>query len=343
MLRSENEGLAGEEKNSRPSPRVGEVCGGEMQQRYEFMDLIVAVGLCATIVTSGLLFMVANGTWQIRTVGSESTGQPTGILTGMEWLQPVLGQAIVDHTLLERNHAKGARAAIAELDGLTLERNRWQNSPYGYLDSITTGASWAEGEHAARVQAVMGRSIVNFTRREVRSGVWSSVERAAHDNPHMIGVTEVMGQKMDAAFLASWQPNLGRGIVAATQESETRSTLRQERLGTAIVELATVQSVYEPVRAAIQEQLGAATVVATLTELQDGRGQSDHLTAYRAADASTQDALPGIPTTIFVMASLILLSLFTAGLFVFSPKLPGVHDDDLVQMGIAAQGHSKPA
>ena len=317
-----------------------------MQQRYEFMDLIVAVGLCATIVTSGLLFMAANGT-QIRTVESGLTGQPTGNLTGMDWLQPVLGQAIVDHALLERNHAKAARAAITELDGLTLEQNRWQNSPYGYLDSITTGASWAEVEHAARVQAVMGRSIVNFTRRGVRSGVWSSVERATYDNPHMIGVTEAMGQKMDAGFLANWQPNLGRGIVAATQESEKRSALRQERLGTAIVELATVQSVYEPVRAAIQEQFGAATVVATLTEIQEDRGESGGLMADRGNNVSTQGAWPGISTTTFVVASLILLSLFSAGLFVvssrLSPRLPGVHVDDLVQMGPAARVRSKPA
>jgi hypothetical protein len=313
-----------------------------MQQRYEFMDLIVAVGLCATIVTSGLLFMAANGT-QIRTVESGLTGQPTGNLTGMDWLQPVLGQAIVEHALLEQNHAKAARAAITALDGLTIEQNRWQNSPYGYLDSISTGASWAEAEHAARVQAVMGRSIVNFTRRGVRSGVWSSVARATYDNPHMIGVTEAMGQKMHGAFLANWQPNLGRGIVAATQESENRSTLRQERLGTAIVELATVQSVYEPVQAAIQEQLGAATVVATLTEMQEDRGVSGGLMADGGTDVSTQGAWPGISTTTFVVASLILLSLFSAGLFVFSPRLPGVHVDDLVQMGPAARVHSKPA
>jgi len=309
-----------------------------MQQRFELTDLVVAVGLCATVVASGLVFMAANGT-QIRTMRSESTGQQTGILSGMDWVQPVLGQAIVDHTLLEGNHAKAARAASRELDGLTLERNRWQHSPYGYLDSITTRASWAEAEHAARVQAVMGRSIVNFTRREVRSGVWSSVERAAHDNR----VTEAMGQKMDAAFLESWQPNLGRAIVASTQESEAQSTLRQERLGTAIMDLGTVEGVYEPGRAAIQEQLGAATVVATLTGLQESRRGSDALMAHRTADARPQEAWPGIPMAVFVLASFILLSLFSAGLFVFSPRLPGLHKDDLVQMGAAAGVHSKPA
>lgn len=302
-----------------------------MQRRFEFMDLIVAVGLCATIVASGLLLMAANG-MQIRSVGGGAIGQPTDNLTGMDLLQPVLGQAIVDHVVLERSHAKDAAAAIIQLDGLAHERNRWQHFPYSYLDSVTTGASWAESEHAARVQTVMGRSIVNFTRRGVRNGLWSSVERAAHDNPYMISVTKAMGQNMDSAFLANWQPNIGRGIVAATQENEKRSTLRQEQLGTAILEMATVQEVYEPVRAAIQEQLGSATVVATRTGSQQGGVTSDRLTSDRVAVLSEQEALPKISTTTtFILASLILISLFTTGLFVLSSRRAGIPQTGLAR------------
>jgi hypothetical protein len=302
-----------------------------MQRRYEFTDLIVAVGVSATIVASGLLLMTANG-MQIRTVAWETIEQATGNLAGRDFLQPVLGQAIVDYVRLERGHAKDAAAAITQLNGLAFERNEWQRSPYGYLDSIITSASRAEAEHAARVQTVMGRSIVNFTRRGVRSGLWLSVERAAHDNPQMIGVTEAIAQNMDRAFRANWQPNIGRGIVAATQENEKRSTLRQERLGTAILEMATVQEVYEPVRAAIQEQLGSATVVATRTGSQQGGVTSDRLTSDRVAVLNAQDALPRISTTTtFIVASLILISLFTTGLFVLSSRRAGIPQSGLVR------------
>ena len=312
-----------------------------MQQRFEFMDLIVAVGLCAAIVASGVLFMAANG-MQIRTVGWGSMAQPTGNLTGMDLLQPVLGQAIVDHALLERRHEKDAAAATIKLDGLVLEWNQWQHSPYGYLDSITTGASWAEAEHTARVQTVMGRSIVNFTGRGVRSGLWASVERAAHDNPHMIRVTEAMGQKMGNAFIATWQPNIGRGIVAATQDSENRSSLRQEQLGTAILQVATIQEVYEPVRAAIQEQLGSATVAATVIGPQEGGITSDRVTANQAAVLSAHDPFPRISTTtLFIVASLILISLFTTGLFLFSPRRAAIPQADPVHGVPAALVPSK--
>lgn len=268
--------------------------------------------------------------------------QPTSNLTGMDLLQPVLGQAIVDHALLERRHAKDAAAASIKLDGLALEWNQWQHSPYGYLDSITTGASWAEAEHTARVQTVMGRSIVNFTGRGVRSGLWASVERAAHDNPHMIRVTEAMGQKMGNAFIANWQPNIGRGIVAATQDSENQSSLRQEQLGTAILQVATIQEVYEPVRAAIQEQLGSATVAATVIGPQEGGITSDRVTANQAAVLSAQDPFPRISTTtIFIVASLILISLFTTGLFLFSPRRAAIPQADPVHGVPAALVPSK--
>ncbi len=296
-----------------------------MERRFEFMDVIVAVGLSATIVASGLLLLAANG-MQIRTVGWESTDN----LMETDLLQPVIGQAIVDHVLLERRHTKEAAAAITQLDGLALERNQWRQSPYAYLDSIATGASWAEAEHASRVQTVMGRAIVNFTRRGIRSGLWSSVDRAAHENPQMISVTEAMGQNMDRAFIGNWQPNIGRGIVGATQENERRSASRQEQWGTAIVERATVQEMYEPARAALQEQLGSATVVATISGSQQKGVSSDRVTAGGDALVRAPDVSRISTTTIFIAASLVLISLFTTGLFMFSPREAGIPKHVLV-------------
>jgi hypothetical protein len=290
-----------------------------MERRLEFMDVIVAVGLAATIVASGLLLMAANG-MQISILGRESANNHTET----DFLQPVLGQAIVDHVLLEHRHTREAAAAMTQLNRLVVEHNQWQHSAYGYLAPIANGASWAEAEHASRVQAVMGRSIVNYTRRGVRSGLWSLADRFAPGNPRMIRVTEARGETMHRAFIANWQPNIGREIIGATQDDEKRSTARQEQLGTAIVEMASVEEAYEPARAAIQEQLGSATVIATTSGPREGgvsSDSSDRLTAHRVAGLSAQAAFPGISTTrAFIAASLVLISLFTMGLFMFSPR-----------------------
>lgn len=75
----------------------------------------------------------------------------------------------------------------------------------------------------------------------------------------------------------------------------------------------------------VGEQLGSATVVATMTGSQQGGVTSDRLTADRVAALSAQEALPRISTTTtFIVASLILISLFTTGLFVLSSRQAGI-------------------
>jgi hypothetical protein len=254
---------------------------------------------------------------------------------GLRWLQPILGQAIVDQDLLDRRHAAIAPAAVAQLTGMSGASLRRQKSPFGYLDSIKTSAAWAEADHATRVQTVMGRAIVQFTGRGVRSGLLSSEGTIANFNPLMIDRTDALGQRMDAEFLANWQPNLGRSIVAASQESVKLSALTQERLGSAIVQLTTVQTVYDAAHAAIQEQLGGATVVATRTELQMSGTDLDQSAHDPVVTVAVPRSWPALPMTTIVVASLILMSLFSAGLLV-SPRLPEVHLDQLAQIGPAA-------
>jgi hypothetical protein len=253
----------------------------------------------------------------------------------MRWLQPILGQAIVDQDLLDRRHATVVPAAMAQLTGVNGEYMRWQKSPFGYLDSIRTSAMWAEADHATRVQTVMGRAIVQFTQRGVRSDMLSSEGDILDFNTRMIDRTDTLGQRMDDEFLASWQANLDRAIVVATHDRAKVSASTQERLGSAIMQLTTVETGYDAAHAAIQEQLGGATVVATLTQWQmsgTGLESSDQGPIVMVAELRSW---PALPMTTIVVASLILMSLFSAGLLVF-PRHPGVHLDELAQIGPAA-------
>jgi hypothetical protein len=292
-----------------------------MERRYEFVDLIVAIGLFATIVAGGLLFMAANGTLSLSSSRQSERVEPIGTSNGMRWLQPVLGQAILDHLLLERNHEKSASAVIAQLDRLTLKQNRWQNSPFGYLDSISRLSARAEVDHDTRVQAVMGLSIVQFTGRGVLSGVLSSGENDSPYNSRMIGSTETMGRQMDTQFLANWQPNLGRAIVIASLDGAAASARMQERLGAAIMQLTSVQTHYDTAHGAIQQQLGGATIVATRTQSQMSGMGFDRPVQSLLVAVATPRSWPALPMATIVVASLILMSLLTAGLLV-SPSRP---------------------
>jgi hypothetical protein len=307
-----------------------------MQRRYELVDLIVAIGLFATILAGGLLFTAANGTLSVSPSRQSEREQPIGTPNGMQWLQPVLGQAILDQVLLERHQEKFMPAAVKRLNKVTGEHVRWQNSPFGYLNSIRTSAARAEIDHATRVQEVMGRAIVQFTQRGVRSGILSSDGDITDFNLRMIAAVNAMGRRIDAHFLASWQSNVGRAIVIAGQDGVMASAAMQERLGAAIVRLTTIRTTYEGIRAANQEQLGGATVVALQNDSQArffGRDET-HPPPGAAVAESTVWVWRELSTSTIVMASMILVGLFVGGLLL-SPRLP--------RAGVTEAAKLKPA
>ncbi|HSB43534.1 MAG TPA: hypothetical protein VLD60_00900 [Nitrospira sp.] len=294
-----------------------------MQRRYEFIDLIVALGLFATIVAGGLLFMAANGTLSLSLSRQSEREQPIGPSNGTQWLQPVLGQAILDQNLLDLHYEKVTPGAVTQLNEVTGEHVRWQNSPFGYLDSIKMFAARGEADHATRVQAFMGRAIVQFTRRGVLSGVLPPGENDSPYNTRMIGGTEIAGRRMHAQFLANWQPNLGHAIVSASQDGTIAIARMQEQLGAAIVQATTFRATYEGLRSANQEQLGSATMVALRTGSFARQSYRGELRQPAAVAVTAPHTLPEIPTTTLVVASLMLMGLFMAGLLV-APTLPRV-------------------
>ena len=306
-----------------------------MQRRYEFVDLIVAVGLFATIVAGGLIFLAANGTLSLSSSRQSEREQPVGPSNGMQWLQPVLGQAILDHDLLNRHYRKVTPAAVTQLNEVTGEHVRWQNSPFGYLDSIKMFAARAEADHATRVQAVLGRAILQFTQRGVLSGVLSPGENDSPYNSRMIAGTETLGRRMDIQFLASWQSNVGRAIVVATQDGAKALARMQERLGASIVQLATIQTTYEGIRSANQEQLGSAIVVALQAAIQAGLSDRGETRQVQAVTVAAQRAWPEIPTITLVVASVLLMGLFMAGLLA-APALPMAKEVESGEFGAAA-------
>jgi hypothetical protein len=196
----------------------------------------------------------------------------------------------------------------------------------------------AEADHNTRVQAVMGRSVVQFTRRGVLSGLLSTGEYDSSYNSRMIGSTENLGRRMDTQFLVNWQPNLGRAILAASQDGAAASALRQERLGAAIVRLTTIQTTYEGIRSLNQEQLGGATVVALQTGFAARPSDREGTSQSSAVTTAALHVWPEIPTITIVVASIMLMGMFMVGLFV-APALPSSKGGGVGEFAVAALVH----
>lgn len=289
-----------------------------MSHRYNTIDIIVGVGMCAIVFGALLIFFAANGTYQIAIPQPISTEQPVGIELGMAALQPALGQAIVDQALFERRTNQLIAQSASEWNRATLAHQDFQSLPGGPLGAVMRQAATVPADHMARVQYVMGRAIVNFTARGIRSGVLSADQYLSDYNTNMIRATETNGQRLDREFASTWQVTLGREIVDATKNYSWQAGAIQERLGAAIVHVMQAQTGSEDVRAAQQEQLASLVVAAIRTE-----ALTDRLTLLAAIEslpedtavASTEPASwPEIPMGYLIVAGLMLVTVFFGGL-----------------------------
>jgi len=289
-----------------------------MSHRYNTIDIIVGVGMCAIVFGAVLVFFAANGTYQAAIPQPVSIEQPVGIELGMTRLQAALGQAIVDQALFEQRANQVMAQSASEWNRAMLAHHDWQSLPGGPFGAVMRQAAIVPVEHMARVQAVMGRAIVNFTARGIRSGLLSAEQYLSDYNKKMIRATEASGQRLDNEFVSTWQATLGRRIVDASQNYRWKAGAIQEQLGSALVHVTQAQTGSQEVRAAQQEQLASLVVAAIRTE-----ALADHATLLAAIESLPEDtgvlstkpaSWPDIPMGYLIVAGLMLVTVFFGGL-----------------------------
>lgn len=290
-----------------------------MSYRYNTIDIIVGVGMCAIVFGALLFFVAATGTLQTAVPQPIAIEQPTDSEFGMIWLQPAFGQAIVDQAIFERRADQVMAQSASEWNWATLAHHEFQSLPGGPFGAVMRQAATIPADHMARIQGVMGRAIVNFTARGIRSGVLSADQSLSDYNTGMIRATEARGQRLNHEFASTWQATLGRGIVEAFQTYTEQAGAIQERLGTALLHVVQAQTGPEEVRAATQEQLGSFVVAAVRTE-----ALADRLTLLASIESFPEDTTvastapaswPEIPMGYVIAASLLLAAVFFEGLW----------------------------
>ncbi len=288
-----------------------------MSYRYNTIDVIVGVGMCAIVFGALLFFVASSGTFLLASEPAIPVERPFGVQVGMMWLQPALGQAIVERTLLDLRSDQAIAQAAAEWNRATLAHQTFQaaESP---VAAVMRRAAILPEEHAARVQTVMGRAIVNFTKRGIRSEALSADLYLSAYNDNMIRATEARGARMNDEFASTWQATLGREITRAIQNYRNWDESVQTQLGAAIMRLTHAQAVSEETLADSQYQLASLVVAAIRTDaLSERLAQLAAIEAPPAepAVAATQAAAwPEIPMSVVMAAALALMVVFFTGL-----------------------------
>jgi hypothetical protein len=287
-----------------------------MSYRYNTIDIVVGVGMCAILFGALLFFVAANGTYQAAFPQPWSSERPTNLDLGTTMLQPALGQAIVDQMLFERRADRAIALAASDWNRATLAHHEFLSRPDGSLGAVMRHAVTIPAAHMARVQGIMGQAIVNFTMRGVRTGLLSADLSHSAFNLDMIRRIEIRGLLLHHQFASTWQATLGRRIVEAAQDNWKQAGAIQERLGTALIHLTQAQMESEQVLAMQQEKLGGFVLAAIRAETPTAHAASAVASIPEAtAVASTEPAVwPEIPLGYLLVAASMLTMVFLMGL-----------------------------
>lgn len=292
-----------------------------MSYRYNTIDIIVGVGMCAILFGGLLLFLAANGTYQTVLPQALALEQSSEIETGMSALQPAIGQAIVEQALFERRNNRAVAQSVAGWNRATLAYREFASGSGAALGSVMRHAQTVPIDHMARVEGIKGRAIVNFTTRGVRHGLLSADQYGTNYNMKMIGAIDAQGQRLDDQFASIWQATLGRRIVEAAQHDWLQAGAIQERLGSTLVQVVRAQMSSEEGQAVQQEQLASLIFAAVRNEVITDRPAQPSIAVSSAVPsenigvASTESASwPEIPMTYLIAAGLLLATVFLGGL-----------------------------
>lgn len=289
-----------------------------MSYRYNTIDIIVGIGMCAILFGALFFFLAVNGTYQAAPLQSPTFAPSVGIEPELAWLQPVLGQAIVDQAIFDRRANRLIAQSVSEWNRATLAYHDLRSRPGGALGDVVRQAVTVPTDHSTRVQGIMGREIVNFTARGVRSGRLSADHPGSDYNASMIRATETRGQRLHHEFASTWQATLGRRIVEAIQQDRKQAGTIQERLGLALVRVIQAHTETEAVRATQQEQLGslllAAVRAAALAGSTPRVAAIEPVPDKTAAVSPEPTPWPEITISYLLVAGFFLVIIFLAGL-----------------------------
>lgn len=201
-----------------------------MDGRFKFIDLTTSVALLATVagIVLCLFFLFAPTTFGKNLPETVVNGS-LDIQVSLRWIQPILGQAIVEDTLIKQqygNYIDGLvpTAKPTTLAGHPIHEKVLETAIAAHIQSL-------EADHSTRVQWVLGRLIVTLTSQGTRTGMVTTDNSANEANRRIIGLARETGIMLDNAFKAERQARLGTTIVTETLAQARLTDDSWERVG----------------------------------------------------------------------------------------------------------------
>lgn len=235
-----------------------------MKPRLDTIDVIVAVGMFATMVGGLFLVLVSYGG-----VPSSPPRIDTPLTASrvMEGLQTAMGESIVEIANVDHEFQPAMDRVTQRLDSSIGSLQVFSQRP-GIPESVQARFEQAKAGYNAQLQYLMGKSIVTLTGQGIRAGVLSAQDLHNPINQRIINTAKGYGALGESRFHNS-QAVLGQWISEESQARQRYHAFLQERTGQAIVQKASMEHAYQTATTGLQNQLHALTAAATRAEIGD--------------------------------------------------------------------------
>ena len=232
-----------------------------MKNCLEPVDLMVGVGLLATILGAAFLFLTVNGAVSVPFPDTAAAGPETSILDPMASVQVAMGEAIVNDAVGEWRANRRMERSVLALNRALISADELRGQAQGGLMAdLTAYDRLTRTQELVRGQFVMGRRIVTETGRGLRSGVYGTVPLGERYNRRVIRAAERDGARIERALDFSHDPAIGRLITEASLEQPRLLAMAEQRKGRAVVQYASAQNDAASTLGGAQQQLAALTI-----------------------------------------------------------------------------------
>lgn len=201
-----------------------------MDRIFKFIDLTTSVALLTTVVgiVLCLFFLFVPITFGKNLPETVVNGS-VDIQVSLRWIQPILGQAIVEDTLIKQQYGNYIEDLVTTPKRATLatrptHEKVLETASAAHIQSL-------EADHSTRVQWVLGRLIVTFTSQGIRTGMVTADKSADESNRRIIALAQETGTKLDDAFKVERRARMRTTIMTKTLPQAPSTDNSWERVG----------------------------------------------------------------------------------------------------------------
>ena len=258
--------------------------------RWDHLDVVVTVGICATILGAGIFFFAFGGAPAGIT---ERFVEPAPAVIDQEGVaQTALGRAIVEAQTLQYMEDVPFGLTQTRLGNEIVAATRTSEARAALMPYLQDEARGSLMRMQGMIQETAGRAVVAATQRMWRAGM---TDIAQLDFLERLGQIRAAMMLEEMAAIPRREVALGWTVVGRLLMIEQLSGHTQERLGSAVRDAGVLSAMVELETPLAQESLGSAILVASAAQSAVSTGNVPSIPVASTPGVAGIQALREIP------------------------------------------------